>query len=392
MLDPGHDNSALSDHTPFPVGAANMRILPYAGVADCNIVVPAGSTCIISTIPVVGAALAITFPGTAILGSGSNQPATSPFPQVIQEAWTNQMRSLNPGAAMQAMEFNRYRCLGKSITLTNVTPAINQGGQIYTAHFDCPLMNGKPGSTSTVATNSFNHPVVTEYPLTAAQFMASGKYEAFSGREGAYVISRMKNATWDGVDSCFKTMSVHADTTQGATYVANTLVFSSPTDNKSVEFLPNADFLLDNRMRGYWSPLSGVSTVAGTWDNGTQYAHFPVIGDSCESSFIMIQAPADNAQTYHIKYRSALEFTCSAACPLRTLARLPEDDLALAEAIMESMAALPTEMPAEFNGLGKVWEGFKKLWRSKVGLAIRSGVSLAVPKIGGLIGPEGLLK
>jgi hypothetical protein len=358
MLDPGHSEVALIDRSPFPVNAGGNEIACLPGFGEFDITIPAGETRLIYTSP-------NPFVACIILNPDADPGVYAPqaYPWSIS-ADTPKM----PATTWTSKGLSAFRCVGKSATISNITPDIYRGGISYSAMLTCPMSQYADNPTNTNTTTDGNHIVQTEMPLSKTKLIGSARYVVHD-RDGAYLLCRPRNFEWSTVDRASKGVGPFSTNV-------------TPPDAAKANRLFLADSSLGSgatpTMAVCWAPDAGVWTDPIT---ESEFVHTVGLGDSCDVAAMCITAPnVEGGQTYHIKMRAAFEFLVDSSSPYRYQVKKPEPNNELTDAIVQAMVHLPRQLPESYNGFGSVWKKFKNFYNSGFGKLVKQGLGVVFPQ------------
>lgn len=359
MLDPGHSETALVDRNPFPTNAGGMDIACVPGLADVDIVVPAGATRIIYT---------SNNPFVSCYVVNPELDDTEPT-YVVAYPWNISGNTpKDPAYSWTTQGLSSFRSIGKSATVSNVTPDIYKGGLSYSSMFNMPTHIYSENTVTPTPQTDVNSYVITEMPLTKTGFMATGKYQVHDSA-GAYLLCRPKNFHWQEIDRNSKALNyLFGTSTPVAGVKCNRIAIAGGVS--TLESMTPTIFPSWSVDAGVWTDPVAQSTAV----------HTVGLFDSCDVAGLCITAPTDYNQTYHLKLRNAFEFLVDSASPYRYSTRRPEPDEKLCQAIIEAMVYLPRQMPESYNGFGKVWEKFRQFYRSKFGGALKAAIGAQFPQ------------
>jgi hypothetical protein len=359
MLDPGHSEQALMERSPFPVNAGGDDIACLPGMGEFDLVVPSGETRLIFTSPNPFVACVIVNPH---LESDAVGYAVA-YPWSISSD-TPKM----PATTWNTKGFASFRCVGKSATISNITPEIYRGGVSYSAMLTTPMSQYADDKTNTNTTYDVNHVVQTEMPLSRQAVIGTSRYVVHDCN-GAYLLCRPRNYHWQSIDRASKGVSPYSANTipliaakSNRMYIASSSLGSGATPETVVTWASDA---------GVWTDAEVQSTAV----------HTVGVWDSCDTACMCVTSPTvDGGQTYHIKMRAAFEFLVDSSSPLRYQLRRPEPNEELSQAIIQAMVYLPRQLPESYNGFGNVWRKFKEFYNSSFGKLVKKGISTVFPK------------
>jgi hypothetical protein len=201
----------------------------------------------------------------------------------------------NPRAWLKNNNVYGYRTTGKSLSIHNITPEINKGGQINCARFppQVDFKNASPSGTTLAggaadATTAINIKVLQALPGSVSEISTIPTFQTYEAREGCYMVNKLLNEDWIlRTDSMSKgyTTDVAPATTDANGAVA--FVDMSAEEGTNPSYL-----LYTNAAGGY---VNNSVATAGKFD-GT------------DVTCAILSAPAGVTQTYLIRMVMVTEF------------------------------------------------------------------------------------
>jgi len=336
-LDPGHAIEACRDACPYPDNMMGHNVFKQPGQFDLDLTINGAQSVQISTCSNPAIACLVKYSSGATVYAYYWPHCAAAKPDC-------------PGYFMEALKFNGVRCLGKSVTISNITEAQNIGGMCYSNNFeltqkiDSPVLIG-----SSLHTAIANNPVVVDWPATPAEFFGVGSYTTHDQR-GCYLVGRPYSMECRKPENIQQNMStVWGTTAIDATSRANTLWFNNATDQQG-------------------APASLIL-------NGSGGLPVPVPGlvDNMNTSMALFQCPSV-AQTLHIKVHALFEFTMDPRSIYRQLGQKSTPNHDLCVEIENARQLLPQSYPESWNGGGKVLQWFKDRWNQVKGPLGRAAI------------------
>lgn len=329
ILDPGHSSESLTNASPYPDGKLGKHVVMLPAQLEYDLTVPATGFTVVALPP---------NPFVALLNyasSGGN---------VYGVYWPHTSSSTLRGRWMLDQHVEGVRCLGKSMTVTNVTPAVNRGGVVYTNAYNLECITRAPAvAENTAITSAANQFSIAGLPITPASIVNTPGYGSFSCDEGCYCVCRPKSMELNAVKTSFQQLSslYTSSTPSSATTTCNALVYTASTvdDNAATTAI------LDANNPTFTMPVPGIV-------DGMDTVVACLVGSSA-------------AQTYHVKVHALYEVVIEpqASALIRGCGAVPNSELV--RAIEMGFDSVPRFMPASMNAAGAIWKWFKQFYRDR---------------------------
>jgi hypothetical protein len=251
----------------------------------------------------------------------------------------------NPGMYMQQRGYIGVRCTGKSLTIENVSPQLSRGGFCRTRRITALTvvgsLNTSPGNYSdpTVVQNTR---FTGDIPLTETDFLAGNMYETFNP-EGVYMVSAPVRTQYDLFDHITKEVNPLYAAQPNTLSVSGVSLIQTPAKSTGA-----------TGVEVRWE--DGTITGGGTSDNVFSTA----LHDGMSTEMVLLSAPAEYDQTYMVKFHARYEHIVDATSPDFPKSVTVESDSKALDDIVHFASLMPGHYPASYNGLGKVWNAFKK--------------------------------
>jgi hypothetical protein len=340
LIDPGHSADDLRVAPALPAPQYGVNVYSTPSVCTYNIVVPKGTTQLLYTCP---------DPTVAFLSY--QEPFD--YAQAFPTSHTAAVDNVVPARYFTKRGYMGVRCTAKSLTVENSTPALSRGGYSLARRLAPKYVTTNKSfvhSTTSLETAAWkNTRMMAEVPLNMSQFTAGSSYEKFD-ENGCYLVASMVREEYDMEDCVSKTLDHWYDENAPGSSSTNCgLQLSSPNT-----VMGSADTGLGFTTATEWAP----NTVAYENQNGTVFTSG--MSDGMSVLCCALIAPSEYNQTYTIKFHARYEYIVDPASPdfVKSMPVSPRmDDFSK---LMILAAEMPGMYPASYNGLGKVWNAFKK--------------------------------
>lgn len=365
MFNPGHGDN-LMNARPLPDGPAGP-VYMHKSMLRGRIILPkaAGATAfrIIAT-PFVEIPFCLDFGPAGI----------NPIAIFDTNMGTSNGLNIDPALWMHKNGVYSHRCIGKSITVENVTSEDHKSGSIISCQFPASTDIPSPSVTYSAAlTATTNERFMQGIPATSDYCANFLKGTNWNIKEGAYMVSkftdlhfRKRELPWE------KCSNLLPDVPATTTTVDNVKITDSSASIRYVQ-APTASGYADTNTYTY--PMTLTQRARAVFDNtmgGVVFAEGCSTGD------------ADAVFTYKIAICREMMLK-----PSSPLCKFAEQRPPLNQVFMQQLTNFANQMddcyPASYNFWNKVWEGFKR--------AVKIG-SGAIPMIAPMLssfGPEGII-
>lgn len=351
VLDPVHlvQDGPMAPLIPDP--SSPGRAVGLVQVTDFTINIPAGESAVMSSIPSFEAPARIVLSDALPHYAMSNSLTKS---------------SIAPGNWLHDQGIYSFRTTGKSITVTNVTAAINRAGTIAAVRMNpsIDVRNAAIAGTTT-RTDNFNQRILQAYPSAYAEVTGIAGSSIFTAEEGLYAVHRLNDRLWRHRDNGY---------------------------NKCIE-LATAPLATDTNCGLYDTDISAPAGVPQLlqWYNqsGLPAGSSALVGQMDATDVIHVaMTAASTAQTYQIKIVCVYEFLPKASSSnMLAMRRMRSTEYDFMELVYKFASTELDMHPADWNDLGGLWDKFKSFLGKAVGFykdnskILRPALSL-IPGVG----------
>jgi len=338
MMDPGHSSNALQNACPFPDGIMReVVMLPLQ--TEFELTVAAGATFLlyVPNHPLIACIYAVQGAGT-----------------YFAVPHTGMKSSSMPGRYLIDNHIGGIRALGKSLTTSNTTPVNDRGGSNYANAWPLPLqIRNFATSEGAVITALANNPTLHDVPLTQTAFL---QHVGFFSTESEGIYAEGRPMSWE------KNSIVGAGSQLNANYGPGSGPILSANAQTNA-FAITASSIDDNAPVAAGNLLQWDSALTG-YIVGSSVV-MPVLVDGFDTFGTCITTPSTKAQTY--KFKICCLFECSVLPSITAMVRTVQADENeyLVKKIKGALDTLPRFFPSSYNGMGVVWQWFKKYYQKK---------------------------
>jgi hypothetical protein len=253
--------------------------------------------------------------------------------------------SIAPGNWLHDNGVYAWRTTGKSMTVTNVTAAIQKAGTISCVRMnpsiDCRYANIV---TSATRTDLSNQRIMQAYPSSYAEVAGIPGSAIFSAEDGLYAVHRTNDRLWRNRENAYS--KCYELPTAPAAGDLNCLVHDTDISNPAGTPAPLV-----------WYPQAGLTAAPA------------LMGPTDATDVIHVGlTAASTAQTYQFRIVSVYEFLPKASSAnMLAMRRLRSCDYDFMELVYKFAATELDMHPADWNDLGGLWSKFKNFLGKAVG-------------------------